>query len=83
MKQMSRNTLWLYVGHLIIIYQIVKPIIGYRTRFSVPVVILLVIGMFFLMYLQTQIIIYVQKKGGYVAMVKSWFVKSPADHVEK
>ena len=83
MKQMSRNTLWLYVGHLIIIYQIVKPIIGYRTRFSVPVVLLLVVGMFILMYLQTQVIIYVQKKGGYVAMVKSWFSKTPSESVEK
>ncbi len=83
MKQMSRNTLWLYVGHLIIIYQIVKPIIGYRTRFSVPIVILFVIGMFILMYLQTQVIIYVQKKGGYIAMVKSWFQKAPTQTIEK
>lgn len=83
MKQMSRNTLWLYVGHLIIIYQIVKPIIGYRTRFSVPIVILFVIGMFILMYLQTQVIIYVQKKGGYIAMVKSWFQKAPKQTIEK
>ena len=83
MKQMSRNTLWLYVGHLIIIYQIVKPIIGYQTRFSVPVVLMFVTGMFILMYLQTQVIIYVQKKGGYVAMVKSWFQKVPLSDVEK
>ncbi len=83
MKQMSRNTLWLYVGHLIIIYQIVKPIIGYRTRFSVPIVLLMVVGMFILMYLQTQVIVYVQKKGGYVAMVKSWFEKSHRELVEK
>lgn len=83
MKQMSRNTLWLYVGHLIIIYQIVKPIIGYKTRFSVPVVLLFVAGMFILMYLQTQVIIYVQKKGGYVAMVKSWFKKAPDEGIEK
>lgn len=83
MKQMSRNTLWLYVGHLIIIYQIVKPIIGYKTRFSVPVVLLFVAGMFILMYLQTQVIIYVQKKGGYVAMVKSWFEKAPDEGIEK
>ena len=83
MKQMSRNTLWLYVGHLIIIYQIVKPMIGYKTRFSVPVVLLLVAGMFILMYLQTQVIIYVQKKGGYVAMVKSWFEKSHIEPVDK
>lgn len=75
MKQMSRNTLWLYVGHLIIIYQIVKPIIGYQTRFSVPIVLVCIVTMFLLMYLQTRIIVYVQEKGGYIAMVKSWFTK--------
>lgn len=75
MKQMSRNTLWLYVGHLIIIYQIVKPIIGYQTRFSVPVTLVCITTMFILMYLQTQIIIYVQKNGGYIALVKSWIRK--------
>lgn len=82
-KQMSRNTLWLYVGHLIIIYQIVKPIIGYQTRFSVPIVLVFIVGMFILMYLQTQVIIYVQKKGGYVSMFKSWFGKSSPKSVEK
>jgi uncharacterized membrane protein len=71
MKQMSRNTLWLYVGHLIIIYQIVKPIIGYQTRFSVPVTMLCIATMFILMYLQTRIIIFIQGKGGYIAFVKS------------
>lgn len=70
MKQMSRNTLWLYIGHLIVIYQIVKPIIGYRTRFSVPITLVCIILMFILMYLQTRIIIYVQKKGGYIAWLK-------------
>lgn len=75
MKQMSRNTLWLYVGHLIIIYQIVKPIIGYQTRFSIPVTLVCIVTMFILMYLQTRIIVYVQEKGGYIAMVKSWIPK--------
>lgn len=75
MKQMSRNTLWLYVGHLIVIYQIVKPIIGYQTRFSVPIVMVCIVVMFILMYLQTRIIIYVQERGGYVPMVKSWLQK--------
>ena len=73
MKQMSRNTLWLYVGHLVIIYQIVKPIIGYQKRFDVPVVILFVICMFILMYFQTRIIVYVQGKGGYISMLKGWY----------
>lgn len=65
MKQMSRNTLWLYVGHLIIIYQFVKPIIGYKTRFNVPITLLCILLMFILMYLQTRIILFVQKNNGY------------------
>jgi hypothetical protein len=65
MKQMSRNTLWLYVGHLIIIYQFVKPIIGYKTRFNVPLTLLCILLMFLLMYLQTRIILFVQKNNGY------------------
>lgn len=76
MKQMSRNTLWLYVGHLVIIYQIVKPIIGYNTRFSLPITLVCIVTMFVLMYLQTQIIIYIQGKGGYIAWAKSLFKKS-------
>lgn len=71
MKQMSRNTLWLYVGHLIIIYQIVKPIIGYQTRFNIPITLACITIMFILMYLQTRIIIFIQGKGGYIAWVKS------------
>ncbi len=70
MKQMSRNTLWLYVGHLIIIYQIVKPIIGYNTRFNVPTTIICIIIMFILMYIQTRIIVYVQKNNGYIETIK-------------
>jgi hypothetical protein len=73
LKQMSRNTLWLYVGHLVIIYQIVKPIIGFSTRFNIYIVILFVFIMYFLMYLQTQVIIYVNKNNGYTALVKKWF----------
>lgn len=73
MKQMSRNTLWLYVGHLIIIYQIVKPIIGYQTRFSIPITLICIVTMFILMYLQTRIIIFIQGKGGYVAWFKALF----------
>jgi FtsH-binding integral membrane protein len=75
MKQMSRNTLWLYVGHLIIIYQIVKPIIGYHTRFNVPITIICIISMFILMYIQTQLIIYVQKNNGYIEIIKKTFTK--------
>jgi len=77
MQQMSRNTLWLYVGHLIIIYQVVKPIIGYQTRFNVPVTLVCIVCMFILMYLQTRIIIFIQERGGYVAWVKSLFQRKP------
>jgi hypothetical protein len=73
MKQMSRNTLWLYVGHLIIIYQIVKPIIGYHTRFNLPITLICIISMFILMYLQTRIIIYIQSNNGYLATIKKLF----------
>jgi uncharacterized membrane protein len=76
MKQMSRNTLWLYVGHLIIIYQIVKPIIGYKTRFPVSITLLCIVAMFLLMYLQTRIIIFIQERGGYIAFLKSWKKRS-------
>ena len=70
MKQMSRNTLWLYVGHLIIIYQFVKPLIGYQTRFNVPITLICIITMFILMYLQTRIILYIQKNNGYIETIK-------------
>jgi uncharacterized membrane protein len=70
MTQMTRNTLWLYIGHLIIIYQFVKPIIGYRTRFDLPATIICIVVMFILMYFQTRIILYIQKKGGYIATFK-------------
>jgi len=70
MKQMSRNTLWLYVGHLIVIYQIVKPIIGYHTRFNVPVTMICILIMFILMYLQTRIIIYLQNNNCYFETLK-------------
>lgn len=73
LKQMSRNTLWLYVGHLVIIYQIVKPIIGFGTRFNIYIVILFVFIMYFLMYLQTRVIIYKTNNGGYIALFKKWF----------
>lgn len=80
MKQMSRNTLWLYVGHLIIIYQIVKPIIGYQTRFPVSITLICIVTMFILMYLQTQIIIFIQGKGGYIAYVKSLFKRKEIEN---
>ena len=75
MKQMSRNTLWLYVGHLIIIYQFVKPIIGYKTRFNVPSTLLCICIMFILMYLQTKVILYIQKNNGYIETFKKIITK--------
>lgn len=81
MKQMSRNTLWLYVGHLVIIYQIVKPIIGYNTRFSLPITLVCIVTMFILMYLQTRVIIFIQGRGGYIAWVKSLFQKKQKETV--
>jgi len=71
LRQMSRNTLWLYVGHLIIIYKIVKPIIGYQKRFGPVTVLIFVATMYVLMYLQTQIIVYKNKKGSYGAVLRS------------
>lgn len=75
LKQMSQNTLWLYVGHLVIIYQIVKPIIGYRTRFDLPTVLVCVALMYLLMYLQTQVIVFIKKNGGYTALFKKWVLR--------
>jgi uncharacterized membrane protein len=54
MNQMSRNTLWLYVSHLIILYWI-RPMITLG-RFGVPVTLVLVIIMYALMVCQTLII---------------------------
>ena len=75
MKQMSRNTLWLYVGHLIIIYQFIKPMIGYKTRFNVPITLVCITIMFILMYIQTRIILYVQKNNGYRETIKKFLTK--------
>jgi hypothetical protein len=72
---MTRNTLWLYIGHLIVIYQIVKPIIGYKTRFNVPLTMVCIVIMFILMYFQTRIILYIQKKGGYLSTLKLLYSK--------
>lgn len=76
LKQMSRNTLWLYVGHLIIIYQIVKPAIGYQTSFGIGYVIFFIILMYALMYLQTQIIVKVKENGGYGTVIRKLFTKT-------
>jgi uncharacterized membrane protein len=72
MNQMSRNTLWLYVGHLIILYWI-RPIISLE-RFGVGMTLVFVICMYALMISQTLII---EKKNqigswkGYLLHVKT------------
>jgi uncharacterized membrane protein len=78
MNQMSRNTLWLYVGHLIILYWIIPPIFdSYRVpldqrRFDLPTTLFFVIMMYACMITQTLII---EKKNqigtwkGYLRMV--------------
>jgi uncharacterized membrane protein len=54
MNQMSRNTLWLYVGHLILLYWI-RPAITLE-RFDVPMTLVFVALMYSLMISQTLII---------------------------
>lgn len=54
MNQMSRNTLWLYVGHLVILYWI-RPMF-YKDRLGVAGTLVCVVLMFGLMIAQTKII---------------------------
>jgi hypothetical protein len=61
MNQMSRNTLWLYVGHLVILYWI-RPVI-YWDRLGVGGTLLCVVAMFLLMIAQTKIIEAKGKRG--------------------
>jgi uncharacterized membrane protein len=61
--QMSRNSLWLYIGHLIILYTILPKF--YRGKFEVAGTIVCVVIMFVLMIAQTLLI---EKK----AQLGSW-----------
>lgn len=63
MNQMSRNTLWLYIGHLMILYWI-RPVL-YRGRFDVGGTLICVAVMFALMIAQTKIIEAKSKKGSW------------------
>lgn len=62
MNQMSRNTLWLYVGHLIILYWLVPPIFdSYKVpmemrRFDMPTTLFFVFLMYVFMVTQTLLI---------------------------
>ena len=62
MNQMSRNTLWLYVGHLIILYWIIPPIFdSYKVplnlrKFDLPTTLFFVVLMYVCMITQTLII---------------------------
>jgi uncharacterized membrane protein len=82
MNQMSRNTLWLYVGHLIVLYWIIPPIFdSYKVplderRFDLSATLFFVIMMYALMITQTLII---EKKSqigswkGYFSFVRAKF----------
>ena len=73
MNQMSRNTLWLYVGHLVILYWI-RPSI-YRERFDVIGTIVCVIVMFALMIAQTKMIEAKSKAGSWKAYWSNVYLK--------
>jgi len=72
MNQMSRNTLWLYVGHLIILYWI-RPSI-YKERFDVVGTLVCVVVMFALMIAQTKIIEAKSKQGSWKAYLNKLYL---------
>ncbi len=77
MNQMSRNTLWLYVGHLILLYWI-RPAISLQ-RFDVPMTLFFVALMYALMISQTLIIEKKNQKGswkGYLRHLKTKMIRS-------
>lgn len=61
--QMSRNSLWLYIGHLILLYTILPKI--HRGKFEVPGTIGCVVLMFVLMIAQTLLIEKKQQLGSW------------------
>jgi hypothetical protein len=68
MNQMSRNTLWLYVGHLIILY-VIRPMIT-LDRFDVATTLVCVVIMYGLMIGQTLVIEKKTKLGTWSAYLK-------------
>lgn len=73
MNQMSRNTLWLYVGHLVILYWI-RPSI-YKDRLGVVGTLVCVVVMFALMIAQTKIIEAKSKQGSWKAYLNSLYLR--------
>lgn len=69
MAQMSRNTLWLYVGHLILLYWI-RPLYTHQ-KYGVLGAIFGVVIMFAIMIIQTIIIEKKQKAGTWVLFLKN------------
>jgi len=69
--QMSRNSLWLYIGHLVLLYNI-RPWI-YRGKFEVSGTIACVVLMFALMTAQTLIIEKKRKLGSWKETVRFLF----------
>ncbi len=74
LRQMSQNTLWLYISHLLIIYSVGKPLIytiyGEHHRFGIMGALLIVMIMFALMVAQTKFIVWKNKKGGYGSLLR-------------
>lgn len=72
--QMSQNTLWLYISHLLLIYSAGKPIVyliyGEHHRFGIFGSIVLVLIMLALMVAQTKFIVWKNKKGGYLSLLR-------------
>jgi len=73
MAQMSRNTLWLYVGHLILLYWI-RPLFTHA-KYSFPVTLICVLLMFGIMILQTIVIEKKQKAGTWKLFFTTTFNK--------
>lgn len=67
-NRLTRNTLWLYVGHLIILYWI-RPYF-YRGKFEVLGTLVCVLVMFGLMYGQSCLIEYKRRRGGWAKILK-------------
>lgn len=74
LRQMSQNTLWLYISHLLIIYSFGKPLIytiyGEHHRFGILGTLGIVLILFVLMIAQTKFIVWKNNKGGYLSLLR-------------